>query len=318
MLTRRVLGSIRGSTIHVVLGGLAIALSACGGSGPAPQPNAANGKTIGVTLLTAQHQFYQDLRAGLESEAAKHGYRLLINSAEFDSARQANQIDEFIVQRVDAIVASPCDSKSVGASIAAANAENIPVFTADIACTSPLGKVASHIASDNVQGGREAARLMVKAIGGRGRVAILSHPEVASVQDRVKGFKEELSKSTGITIVAELSSDGRRDKAARVMEDLLQANPDLAGIFGINDDSALGALATIEAAGKAGTVKVIGYDATPEARAKIQSGGIFGDVIQNPREIGALTIRSIHDVFEGRTPPAVVPVPVGTFTGASP
>lgn len=66
-------------------------------------------KTVGVTLLTVQHQFYQDLRAGLEDEAEKHGYKLLISTAEFDPARQANQIDEFLVQKVDALV----DRKSV-------------------------------------------------------------------------------------------------------------------------------------------------------------------------------------------------------------
>lgn len=274
----------------------------------------AKQKSIGVSLLTMQHQFYQDLRAGLESEAAKHNYKLLITSAEFDSARQANQLDEFLVQKVDAIVVCPCDSKSVGASIVAANQAKVPVFTADIANTAPIGEVVSYIASDNKQGGREAAKLIVEAIGGKGKVAILSHPEVASVQERVTGFKEEIAKHADIQIAAELSSDGKRDKAARVMEDLLQSHPDLVGVFGINDDTALGALASVMAAGKSDKIKIVGYDATPEARAKIESGNLYGDVIQNPNEIGRLTINSIHELFEGRTPPKVVPVAVGTFT----
>jgi len=278
-----------------------------------PEKDAA--KTVGVTLLTMQHQFYQDLRAGLEAEAAKHGYRVLISTAEFDPARQANQIDEFIVQHVDALVVCPCDSRSVGASIVAANEANIPVFTADIASTAPIGKVTAHIASDNVQGGREAAKLMVQALGGSGKVAILSHPEVASVTDRVNGFKEEIGKHEGIEIVAELSAQGKRDQAVRVMEDMLQSDPDLRGVFGINDDSALGALAAIEAAGKLEQIAIVGYDATPEARARIEAGAIYGDVIQRPRLIGELTIGAIHDHFQGKTPPAVIPVEVGTFTG---
>jgi ribose transport system substrate-binding protein len=278
----------------------------------------AGQKTIGVTLLTVQHQFYQDLRAGLEEEARRHGYRLLISTAEFDSARQANQIDEFIVQKVDAMVVCPCDSRSVGASIAAANKANIPVFTADIACTSPIGKVAAHIASDNVEGGRVAARLLARAIGNKGKVVVLSHPEVASVSDRVKGFKQELAAHADVQIVAELSSDGKRDKAVRVMEDLLQAHPDLRGVFGINDDTALGALAAVEAAGKLLQIKIVGYDATPEARSKIKSGQLYGDVIQSPRRIGTLTIQAIQDLFEGRTPPAAIPVEVGSYTGDAP
>jgi len=270
-------------------------------------------KTVGVSLLTMQHQFYQELRSGLEEAAKGFGHRLLIVSAEFDAARQANQIDEFIVQKVDAIVVCPCDSRSVGASIAAANQANIPVFTADIANLAPLGKVVSHIASDNVQGGREAAKLMAAAIEHRGKVAILSHPEVASVSDRVKGFKDQVATEKDIQIAAELSADGKREKAVRVTEDLLQSHPDLRGIFGINDDTALGALAAVESAGKAGQIKIVGYDATPEARAKIAAGAIYGDVIQNPKRIGELTIQSIQDHFSGRTPPAVVPVEVGTF-----
>lgn len=272
-------------------------------------------KTIGVSLLTMQHQFYQELRAGLEAAAQSQQYRVRVVSAEFDPARQANQIDEFIVQKVDAIVVCPCDSRSVGASIAAANAAHIPVFTADIANTSPLGKVVAHIASDNVQGGREAAKLLADALGGQGKVAILSHPEVASVSDRVRGFKEKLAEHPQLAVVAELSADGKRDKAVRVMEDVLQSHPDLRGVFAINDDTALGALAAVESAGKVGKIKIVGYDATPEARSRIAAGAIHGDVVQNPRRIGELTIQAVHDHFSGRTPPPVIPVAVETFTG---
>jgi ribose transport system substrate-binding protein len=271
--------------------------------------------TIGVSLLTMQHQFYQDLRAGLEATAAEYGYDLLIVSAEFDAARQANQIDEFLVQDVDAIVLCPADSRSVGASVLAANEAGVPVVTADIASASPIGEVASHIASDNVAGGREAARLLLEAIGGAGQVAVLSHPEVSSVTDRVRGFREEMSVHPEVEIVAELSADGKRDKAVRVMEDLLQAQPDLDGVFAINDDSALGALAAVESSGRKGQVAIVGYDATEEARARINAGDIYADVIQHPRRIGELTIRTLHDLLSGREVPAVVPVEVGRFTG---
>jgi ribose transport system substrate-binding protein len=274
-------------------------------------------KRIGVSLLTVQHKFYQDLRAGLQEEAAKHGYELLVTTAEFDPARQANQVDEFIVQRVDAIVLCPCDSRSVGASILEANGAGIAVYTADIASTSPLGEVVTHIASDNVQGGRQAAVLMAEALGGSGQVAILSHPQVASVMDRVAGFKEEIARHPQIEIVAELSSEGKRDRAVKVMEDLLQSFPDLDGVFGINDDSALGALAAVEAAGKLEQVKIVGYDATPEAREKIKTGAIYGDVIQNPHLIGQLTVRAIHENFIGEATPKVIPVKVGAFTRES-
>lgn len=287
------------------------------GGGASSEPHSSK-KTVGVSLLTMQHQFYQQLRAGLEESAQSHDYRLLIVASEFDATRQANQIDEFIVQKVDAIVVCPSDSRSVGASIAAANSANIPVFTADIANTSPLGKVVAHIASDNVQGGRKAAQLLVAALGDQGKVAILSHPEVTSVSDRVRGFKEELAGHPQMQVVAELSSEGKRDRAFRVTEDLLQAHADLNGLFAINDDTALGALAAVEAAGKASKVQIVGYDATPEARTKIAARSIYGDVTQNPTLIGRLTVEAIHDHFSGKSPPAIIPVEVGTFTGSTP
>lgn len=306
----------------VVATSLIVSLSTgCGKTEESPGAKSTTdraGKSIGVTLLTMQHQFYQELRAGLEEAAGKHGYQLLVVAAEFDATRQANQIDEFIVQKVDALVVCPSDSRSVGASIAAANKASIPVFTADIANTSDLGKVVSHIASDNVQGGKKAAELLGKALGGQGEVAILSHPEVASVADRVRGFREGIAAHSGIKIVAELSSEGKRDRAFRVMEDLLQAQSNLKGIFAINDDTALGALAAIEASGKAGAIQIVGYDATPEARVKIAAKSIYGDVVQDPKLIGRLTIEAIYDHFSGKTPPTVIPVEVGAFTGTTP
>lgn len=292
----------------------AAGLGVCAAQPPSPAPTTP--KVIAASLLTMQHGFYQELRAGLEEEAAKHGYKLVVLSAEFDSSRQANQIDDFIQQKVSAIIVSPCDSRSVGTSIKAANDAGILVVTADIASLAKTGKVASHIASDNVAGGKAAAGLMADALKGKGKVAVLSHPEVASVSDRVKGFREAIKSSKDITIVAELSSEGKRDKAVRVMEDLMQSEPGLAGVFCINDDTALGALAAVEAAGKQGKIAIIGYDGTPEARAKIKSGGIYGDVVQNPRRIGVLTIGAVHDLLTGKTPPppAVIPVEVGTIT----
>src|SRR5207253_1598286 len=142
----------------------------------------------------------------------------------------------------------------------------IPVFTADIAARS--GPVVSHVASENENGGRLAAATMARLLGGRGDVLIIDHPTVASVQDRVRGFQEELKKHPGMRIVGRPSADGQRAKAMAIMEDMLQAHPNLKGVFGINDDSALGATAVLNAAGRKDIV-VVGFDATPQAIAAI-------------------------------------------------
>lgn len=275
---------------------------------------AADKKVIGVTLLTREHQFYRDLESGLKTEAAKFGYELIVVAGEFDPGRQAAQLEDFIAKKVDAIVLAPCDSKAVGSSIAEANKVKIPVFTVDIANLSPQGKVVCHIASDNVEGGRQAGRLMVKALNGAGKIVVINHPGITSVLDRVAGFNEILAKYPKMKVIADVPAWGQREKAMSVMEDMLLKVPDVDGVFGINDDSALGAVAAIEAAGKLGKIIVVGYDATPEAKDAIKAGKIYGDAIQYPVKIGTYAIKAIVDYFAGKQVPATIPVEVGTWT----
>ena len=268
---------------------------------------------IGVSLLTRTHPFYQDLEAGLREAADKNGYELLVTAGEFDVARQKDQLNDFIIQKVNAIVVCPCDSRSIGTAIKAANEAGIPVFTADIACLAEDAKIVTHIASDNIEGGRLAAKAVIDAIGGEGKVAIIDHPEVESVIQRVRGFEEEMATAPGVEIVAKLSGHGVKDQAFRTAEDILQAHPDLKAFFGINDDSALGALAAVEKAGKLGKVTIIGFDAVPEAREAIKAGRIYADVIQKPHEIGLKTIDAIRAYMSGEQLPPSVLIPCGLF-----
>ena len=291
------------------------------GCSQSQQTSSGNGgqaasKTIGVSIQDLQAQFYEDLEAGMKAEAAKDGYSVIFVDANRDSARQQSQVEDFISKKVDAIVLTPADSKAVGPAIVEANQANIPVFTADIASTASTGTVISHIASDNVQGGRVAADLMCKALGGKGTVAIIDQPEVTSVQDRVKGFKLELAaKCPSVTIVADQDAGGDQAKADSVTENLLQRLPNLSGIYGINDNSALGAVAAVKAAGKIGAIKIVGYDASPLGQKAIDAGQMVGDPQQHPDQIGRLTVDAIHDYFNGKTPKKVIPVAVGSYTG---
>jgi ribose transport system substrate-binding protein len=287
-------------------------------SSASPESTSAGKKTIGVSIQNREAQFYQDMESGMRSEAAKHGYGLIVVDASRDNAKQQSQVEDFISKRVDAIVLTPYDSQAIGSAIAEANAANIPVFTADIASTSSQGHVVAHIASDNVQGGFEAGTLICDAVGKSGSIAIIDEPEVTSVEDRVKGFKEAIAqRCPSVKVVADVDSGGTRDKASSDTGDILQAHRDLKGIFGINDDSALGALAAVRAAGLTGKIAIVGYDATPEARDAIAKGEMYGDAIQYPAKIGATTIDAIANYFAGRKPPSVVRIVVGSFTKTS-
>lgn len=294
----------------LLLAALCVASCSSGGESAGPAK-----PVIGVSLLTQTHAFFKDLEEGLRQEAAKRGLDLVIVACEMDPAKQAAQIEDFVAQRVSAILLAPCDSNAVVPHLSGPEAAGIPVFTADIAANG--GKVVSHVASDNVQGGRLAAQALAKYIGDSGDVLIIDHPVVASVQDRVRGFEEEMKTHPGIRIVGKPSSDGQRARAMAVMEDMLQAHPKLKGVFGINDDSALGATAVLEVAGRR-DIAVIGYDASDEAQRAIESGGpLKADVVQNPRQIGATAIEMIARHLAGESVPAVVPIDVGLWTKGS-
>lgn len=272
-------------------------------------------KVIGVALLTRGHIFYRDLEEGLMEEAKKNNYELIITSSEFDLGKQIAQIEDFISRKVDAIIICPVDSKGIGPGVRSANRANIPVFTADIAAQE--GDVVSHIASDNVAGGRLAGAFLAKALNGKGNIAIINHPAVTSVLDRVQGFRDAIAPYPDIKVVADVSGQGVRDRSLQVTTDVLQAHPDLAGIFGINDDSALGALDAVQQFKRPGIV-IVGYDATPPAvDAIMKETALKADVIQYPVKIGSSTIAMIRDHFAGIAVPPLVPVEVGIVDKAA-
>ena len=274
-----------------------------------------NGETIGVSLLTKTHVFYQDMAAAMQAEADKLGYKLDIASAEFDANTQNSQVDNFIVKKVAAIILCPADSASVGGAVKKANAAGIPVFTADISAKE--GDIVCHIASDNKHGGELAAELIAKAVGGKGKVLVIDHPAVESVQARTAGFDATMKKYPDIKVIKQ-PAEGQRGKAKDVAENMLAANPDLKGIFGINDDSALGALAACRAHKGADKIVIIGFDGTPEARKEIAAGGqLLADVVQHPKDIATTTLDTIAKYLAKQQVPKAIPVPVDVLDKAA-
>ena len=303
-----------------------LVLAACAPNPPAEEDPATQaetpvtGGTVALSVLTMENPFFKSISDSMGDTLLPAGYGLTAVSGDFDVAKQQHQIEGFIVQKVDAIVLCPCDSKAIGPAIKAANDAGIPVFTADIACLDPEAKVVAHVATDNEQGGRLAADAVAEAIGGQGKVAILDHPVVESVMLRTKGFKariEELNQSgKAIEIVATLPGGGEKAKSLAAAQDLIQAHPDLNAIFAINDPSALGAVAALENAGKAGQIKVIGFDGQPEGKQAIKAGAIFADPIQFPDEIGKQTAELVLKYLSGEEVPSEVLIPTKLYQQA--
>jgi ribose transport system substrate-binding protein len=304
---------------------LAAALIGCGTNDD--KPNSKSGRatkgTIGVSVLTLTNPFFKVIGDTITEEAAQHGYEVMVVSGDRQAAKQQGQVKDFIVRKCAAIVLCPCDSKAIGPVIKEANAAGIPVFTADIKCLVEDADVICHIATDNHQGGREAGKAMIEALGDKGgKIAILDFPVVESCQLRTKGFKEVLSahnssRDTGkITIVAEIDGGGLKDIGYKAAEDVLQAHPDLDGIFAINDPSALGARAALEKAGKADRVKLIGFDGQPEGKQAIKEGKIYADPVQFPDKIGRTTAQTIFRHFDGENVEKEILIPTALYRKA--
>jgi len=276
------------------------------------------GRKIGLSILTSSNPFFIEIADAMKEAAAKSGYEVIVVSGDHNPDKQQNQVKNFIIQKVAAIVLTPCDSRAVGTAIQEANQAGIPVFTADIACIAEGAKVITHVATDNYSGGRQAAVAMVEALAGKGKVAILDFPQVESVMLRTKGFRDELAERNqkgeiDIEIVATLPADGVKDKGYKATQDLLQAHPDLNGIFAINDPSALGCYAAIENTNMAGKIKIIGFDGQIDGKQAIRDGKIYADPIQFPKRIGTQTVDAIVKYLDGEEVPPSLLIPAELY-----
>ena len=304
-----------------------IALSGCSPATKDASPGASappSGKrgTIGVSLLTLQNPFFKVIGDNISSEGKKNGYETTVVSADNDVSKQGNQVKDFIVKKVSAIVLSPCDPKSIVPIIQEANAAGIPVFTVDIPCPDTSVKIVTQIATDNYGGGKEAGNAMIEALGENGgSVAILHFKQAQSCLLRVQGFRDVIdahnaSGKQKIDLVTELEGGGAKDIGYRAAEDALQAHPDLRGIFAINDPSALGARAAIEKANKADQIVIVGFDGMPEGKQAIKEGKIFADPIQFPERMGVEIVRAFVRYSKGEELPPEILIPTRLYRKA--
>ncbi|NLG69976.1 MAG: ribose ABC transporter substrate-binding protein RbsB [Firmicutes bacterium] len=274
---------------------------------------AASTYTIGLSISTLNNPFFVDLKEGAEQKAAELGIRLIVLDAQNDPGRQLAGIEDLIAQRVDAILINPTDSSAVVPAVLAANRAGIPVLTVDRGADG--GKVAAHIASDNVAGGRMAGELIAQVLGGSGNVVELEGiPGTSAARDRGAGFNEVMRQYPAIRIVARQEAGFDRARGLTVMENILQAQPRIDAVFAHNDEMALGALTAIEAAGRLGEIKVVGFDATADAVKAVEEGRMLATVAQQPRLMGALGVETALRVLRGESVPSYIPVPLELVT----
>ena len=262
-------------------------------------------RTIGISVQTLQNPFFKLIADTVESEAGKHGWTVLKRDAEEKIEVQKDQVKEFIVKKVDAIVLCPRDSEAIGASVREANQAGIPVFTVDTVCADKEAEVVFHVGTDNFQGGEIAGQAMIDALGeAGGKVVVLEFKDVDSCIDRVNGFTKVVNAhnetaANKIEIVGHYDSKGNDELGQNATREALISNSDLAGIFAINDPAALGAYAALEAEGKQDSVVVIGFDGQPEGKVAVGEGKLFDTPTQFPGKMAVESVNAIVKYFDG-------------------
>lgn len=264
---------------------------------PADSAQPADDKlTIGLAISTLNNPFFVTLKEGAEQAAQAAGAELIVVDAQDDTAKQLSGVEDLIQQKVDILLVNPTDSDAVGTAVESANKANIPVITVDRSANG--GEVVSHIVSDNVKGGQMAGEFILQALGEKGNIVELQGiAGTSAANDRGKGFHEAVDSKSTVEVVASQPADFDRAKGLSVMENILQANPDVQAVFAHNDEMALGALQALEATGA--NVLVVGFDATDDAVNAVNEGKLAATVAQKPADIGKTAVETAVKVSKG-------------------
>ena len=243
----------------------------------------------------------------IKDEAAKLGVKqLLTTNANSQLSKQISDIQDMINKGAQALIVAPLNSDGLEPALQAARDKNIPVLTVDRKVNSePCKDYVAFLGSDFVEQGKRAAQEMAKAMGNKGKVAILLGSSGNNVTtDRTDGFVDEMKTiAPDIEIAAQQTGEFARDKGQQVMEQLIQSQPDLTGVYAENDEMALGSIVALKGAGKkAGAVKIVTIDGTKGAVQGIVDGWIYSVIESNPR-FGPLAFSTAEKFFNGEPIP---------------
>ena len=269
-------------------------------------------KSITFALSTQANSFMVKMREGAQKKADELGLTINFQDASDDSATQANQLANAAATGAGAVIVNPTDSDAMAPAVKQLTDAKIPVVAVDRAVNN--AEVSSYIASDNVGGGKQAAKALSEAIHGEGEILVLQGKTGSSAsRERGQGFDEGLKDSPNIKVVAKQTAEFERVKGLDVTTNLLQAHPNVKAIFAENDEMALGA---IEALGdKAGKdVIVVGFDGVEDALKAIKEGTMYASIAQQPADMAAQAVVEASKLLKGEAATKEMQVDVVTVT----
>lgn len=277
---------------------------------------ADNKFTIALIPGLTTDAFYITMHKGAEAAAKALGVNLIFQGAsDFNPVTQVPVLDAVIARKPSAILIAPTDKVQLVQPLKKAVDAGIPVLTVDTFIgdghyqtgSGDADFPLSYIASDNILGGEIAARALAKAIGDKGKVYVSNvKPGVSTTDQREQGFKDEMKKHPGITVLETQFNDDDANKAASQFQSVLARNSDLAGVFGANLFSAMGAASGAKQSGSIGKVKVVAFDAPTSMVADIKAGNIDIAIAQHPAEIGYFGVVSAYAHLTGQSIPTLI------------
>ncbi|KZK78674.1 D-ribose-binding periplasmic protein precursor [Pseudovibrio sp. W64] len=267
--------------------------------------------TLALVVSTLNNPFFVTLKEGAEARANELGYKIVVLDSQNDPAKELANVEDVLSKNVSILLINPTDSDAVSSSIRAANRKNVPVVTLDRGAA--RGTVESHVASDNILGGEMAGELIVETLRGSGKIVELEGvPGTSAARDRGTGFKKAMHGASGIELVAVQPADFDRTKGLNVMENILQAQPEINAVFAHNDEMALGAIKAIEAANR--DILVVGFDGTDDGVKAVEEGTMLATVAQQAGMIGSIGVDTADKVLKGEKVDAYTPVALKLVT----
>ena len=256
------------------------------------------GKTIALSISSLSNPFFISLHRAIKGATALHGLKLMVADARDNNAQQLTDLSTFLDEPIDALIVNPTNTETVGPGIELANTHNIPVITVDRKSTE--GKTICHIESDNVEGGRMAARLIGRLLHGRGRVIELEGiPGTSAAIERGTGFNEAIKAFPEIKVVAREVANFEQPKAKAVIQSILQRDLMFDGIFAHNDNMILGAAEALESREASAAMVLVGFDGIQAALEALRQGRISATIAQQPERMGTLAVSSVAKLLRG-------------------
>jgi ABC-type sugar transport system substrate-binding protein len=305
----------RAGLFALLAGSLAVLALGCGDGDDSSRRDIRNVRLAAV-IKGLDNPYFVTMRDGLVATARRRDARLTLASAPaglHGTAGQASALESLAAERAACYVVNPINQTNLIQALSHVR-ERAPIVNIDSlvgkrAAAAVGVKITTYIGTDNVEAGKLGAEAMAALVGRGGRVAVIGGiPGDASSGARIDGFRA--GARGRFDVVETIAADFEREKARLAAEDLLRADPDIDGVFAVNDLMALGVTEAVRAAGRRGRVSVIGVDGIREALSAVRSGAISATVAQYPYAIGQLGIEACLAAVQGDAVPAQVDAPV--------